>query len=252
MRKIRFDLLPEMLSQALKGLLAVTLTTVILLFIGRRILGEGVIALLYLIPVGWSASRWGQAAGMAAALSAALMFDFLFIPPFLTFTIASVEGVMILVIFFTVAILVVGRIQSALSRAQTSEREAIFMYELSSALAGLRTQDAVARTLARQLQQMYQARMVKVALEAGPGAHPIVVQEPRTNGEPGKPDLIVPILNSWGLVGEIHLWEGLMELPREDSRLLQNFSGQAGQALERTRLLEAEAQSRTAVPVESL
>ena len=249
MRKVRFDLLPDMLSQAFKGLLAVTLTTVILFFIGRRILGEGVIALLYLVPVGWSASRWGQTAGMAAALSAALMFDFLFIPPFFTFTIATVEGVMILVIFFSVAILVVGRIQAALSRAQTSEREAIFMYELSSALAGLRTQDAVAHTLARQLQQMYQARLVKVALEAGPGARAIVVQEPRTDGESGKPDLIVPILNSWGLVGEIHLWEGLMELPHEDSRLLQNFSGQAGQALERTRLLEAEAQSRAAAPV---
>jgi K+-sensing histidine kinase KdpD len=220
-----------------------------LFFIGRHTLGEGVIALLYLIPVGWSAGRWGQSAGMAAALSAALMFDFLFIPPFFTFTIATIEGVMILVIFFSVAILVVGRIQSALSRAQTSEREAIFMYELSSALAGLRTQDAVARTLARQLQQMYQARLVKVALEAGPGARSIVVQEPRTNGELDTPDLVVPILNSWGLVGEIHLWRGLADLPREDSRLLQNFAGQAGQALERTRLLEAEAQSRTATTV---
>ena len=249
MRKRRFDLLPAMLAQAFKGLLAVTLTTVILFFIGRDTLGEGVIALLYLVPVGWSASRWGQTAGMAAALSAALMFDFLFIPPFFTFTIATVEGVMILVIFFTVAILVVGRIQSALSRAQTSEREAIFMYELSSALAGLRTQDAVAHTLARQLQQMYQARLVRVTLESGQGARPIAVYEPRTNGESRKPDLIVPILNAWGLVGEIHFWEGLMALPDEDSRLLRNFSDQAGQAIERTRLLEAEVQARAAIPV---
>ena len=144
MRRIRFYLLPDMLSQAFKALLTVGLTTVILFFIGRRVLGEGVIALLYLVPVGWSASRWGQAAGMSAALAAALTFDFLFIPPFFTFTIASIEGVMILVIFLSVAILVVGRIQSALSRALTSEREAIFMYELSSALS--RTADAGSRS----------------------------------------------------------------------------------------------------------
>ena len=42
-----------------------------------------------------------------------------------------------------------------------------------------------------------------------------------------------------------------MELPPEDSRLLQNFCGQAGQALERTRLLEAEALARAASPVSS-
>jgi len=251
-RRIRFYLLPDMLSQAFKALLTVGLTTVILFFIGRRILGEGVIALLYLVPVGWSASRWGQAAGMSAALAAALTFDFLFIPPFFTFTIASIEGVMILVIFLSVAILVVGRIQSALSRALTSEREAIFMYELSTALSGLRTQEAVAHILARQLQQLYQAKLVKVSLDAANTGRPILAQEPRSNGETdSRPDIILPILNAWGLVGEIRLWEGLMELPPEDSRLLQNFSGQAGQALERTRLLEAEARTRLASPASS-
>jgi hypothetical protein len=41
-------------------------------------------------------------------------------------------------------------------------------------------------------------------------------------------------------VGEIQLWQGLMELPPEQSRLLQNLTSQAAQALERTRMLEAE------------
>jgi hypothetical protein len=251
-RRIRFYLLPDMLSQAFKALLTVGLTTVILFFIGRRVLGEGVIALLYLVPVGWSASRWGQAAGMSAALAAALTFDFLFIPPFFTFTIASVEGVMILVIFVSVAILVVGRIQSALSRALTSEREAIFMYELSSALAGMRTQDAVAHTLARHLQQLYLARRVTVRLEGGAGGPPILVQEPHGNGEVNtRPGLVLPILNAWGMVGEIQFWEGLMALPPEDSRLVRNSCGQAAQALERTRLLESEARTRAASPVSS-
>ena len=40
--------------------------------IGRDVLGEAVIGMLYLAPIAWCANKWGQAAGMSAALSAAL------------------------------------------------------------------------------------------------------------------------------------------------------------------------------------
>jgi hypothetical protein len=42
-------------------------------------------------------------------------------------------------------------------------------------------------------------------------------------------------LNSWGLAGEIQIWRGVnLDLPLEDSRLLQNFASQTARALERT------------------
>jgi len=157
MKKIHLSLTRELFLQSLKAVLVVAGTTALILLIGRDKLGESVVALLYLVPVGWSASRWGQGAGMSAAVTAALTFDFFFIPPFYTFTVGSLEGWLVLAIFLAVAVLVVGRIQSGLSRAQASEREAIFMYELSAALAGLRTQPAVAHVLARHLQQLFQA-----------------------------------------------------------------------------------------------
>jgi hypothetical protein len=52
---------------------------------------------------------------------------------------------------------------------------------------------------------------------------------------------VLPILNAWGLAGEIQIWRGLVELPPSEGRRLQNFASQAGQALERTRLAEIEA-----------
>ena len=106
------------------------LTSIPLLLIGRAELGEAVIALVYLVPVSWSAARWGQAPGICAAIAAALTFDFFFIPPFLTFTVGSLEGWLVLAIFLAVAILVVGRIQSGLTKARKSKRDALFMYEL--------------------------------------------------------------------------------------------------------------------------
>ncbi|OGO12364.1 MAG: hypothetical protein A2Y93_08635 [Chloroflexi bacterium RBG_13_68_17] len=240
MQNIRLQLTTEMFVQAGRAVLSVAATTIVLLLIGRPTLGEAVIALLYLVPVGWSASRWGQIAGMAAALAAALTFDFFFIPPFLTFTVGGLEGWLVLVIFLAVGIVVVGRIESALSRARTSEREAIFMYELSAALAGLRTQSAVARVVASRMQQLYLASRVRVVLESEGQAPRVAAEEPGGSSAKGRPDRVLPMLNASGLAGEIQLWRGLIELPPEPSRLLQNLASQAAQALERTRLMEAE------------
>jgi len=122
------------------------------------------------------------------------------------------------------------------------------MYELSAALAGLRTQSAVAHTLARRLQEMFQASSVKVILQAEGQSPSYVASEPREGVGKGKPDRVLPILNAWGLVGEVELWHGYRELPPEESRLLQNLASQAAQAFERTRLSEVENHLLAATP----
>jgi two-component system sensor histidine kinase KdpD len=252
MKNIRLSITAELLVQCAKAVLAVAITTIPLVLIGRDTLGEAVIALLYLLPVGWSTSRWGQGPGMCAALAAALTFDFFFIPPFHTFTVGSLEGWLVLAIFLAVAVVIVGRIQSVLSQARASERDAIFMYELSTALAGLRTQSAVAHILARQLQQMFLASLVKVIIHLEGQLPDIIASEPRDGVGKGRPDRALPILNAWGLVGEIQLWRGYGILPPEESRLLQNFASQAAQALERTRLAEAEDRLKALTPAANM
>jgi K+-sensing histidine kinase KdpD len=231
MNRNRFSFTPKILTNSLLAVLTVTATTVLLVLFGRDTLGEAVIALLYLVPVAWSANKWGQLPGISAALTAALAFDFLFIPPFYTFAVARLEGWLVLAIFLGVAILVVGRIQDSLTKA----REAVFMYELSSALTGLRTQEAVAHTVARQLQQLFQALLVKVIFYTENRSLSNVVSEPADGVGNNRPDRILPLLNSWGLVGEIQIWRSVfMDLPSEDGRLLQNFASQTARALERT------------------
>jgi two-component system sensor histidine kinase KdpD len=219
---------------------SVVIVTIPLLFIGRDTLGEAVIALLYMVPVGWSAARWGQGAGVCAAVSAALAFDFFFIPPFYTFAVGRLEGWLVLAIFLVVSIVVIGRIQSGLTKARTSEREALFMYEMSAALAGMRTQEAVIHALATNLQLMFQAELVEVGIQPGNKSAPLLVKVPPAKEGNGVPNLILPILASPGLLGEIRIWRGYGWLPMEGSRLLHNFTTQASIALERARLAEAE------------
>ncbi len=219
------------------AVLIVFATTFFLLLVGRNEVGEGVIALTYLMPVIWSGYRWGQGPGMAAALSAGLAFDFLFIPPFYTFTIESLEGWLVLAIFLAVAVLLVGRFEASLVRA----RKVTFMYELSTALSNCRTQDAVAHTFARFIQQLFQAVQVNVIYQPSGQSPKVVVSETHGSGGKDKPDRLLPILNAWGLVGEIQIWRGEFgRLPAEDDPLLQNFAFQAAQAFERTQPIENE------------
>jgi K+-sensing histidine kinase KdpD len=237
MNKNRYSFFSRLLANCLKAVLMVAATTVPLVLIGRDTLGEAVIALLYLVPVTWSANRWGQLPGISAALTAALAFDFLFIPPFYTFAVARLEGWLVLAIFLAVAIIVVERIQASITRA----RETTFMYELSAALASARTQEAVAHTVARQIQQLFQASLVNVIYRPEMPLPSIVVSQPGDVERENQPDRILPILNAWGLVGEIQIWRGAyVDLPPEDSRLLQNFASQTARALERTQQIDTE------------
>jgi K+-sensing histidine kinase KdpD len=235
MKKINFT--PNIFTNVFKGMMTVLVITIPMWLIGRDMLGEAVISLLYLAPIAWSASKWGQAAGMTAALTAALCFDFLFIPPFYTFAIGRLEGWLVLVIFFAIAIVVVGRIQESLSKAH----EATFMYELSSALANVRTENAVAHTVAGYIRQLFQASLVNVIFQQSKQSPRIAVSEPLDGVEKGQPDRVLPILTAWGLAGEIQIWRGEFgDLPSVDSHLFQNFVSQTARAFERTQSMEME------------
>ena len=202
MKQTRFSHALRYLRNSFLAVLTVTAATIPLVLIGRDTLGEAVIALVYLVPVTWSANRWGQLPGISAALTAALTFNFLFIPPFFTFAIARLEGWLLLAIFLGVAIVVVERIQASLSQA----REAVFMYEMSAAICGQRTPEAVAYAVAKQIQQLFQAMLVNVIFHPDKNGPSIAVSEPNDGEGKGRPDRVLPIVNSWGLVGEIQIW----------------------------------------------
>lgn len=241
MKRNHASILSTTLINCLLSFLSVFVLTILLMLIGRDTLGEAVIALLYLVPVGWCAAQWGQGAGVCAAVFGALAFDYFFIPPFYTFAVGRLEGWLVLAFLLVVSVVVIGRIQTSLTKAQNSEREAVFMYEISTALAGLRTQDSVTHALATNLQLMFLAELVEVSIQPANKSEPLLVKAPPVGKSTGVPDRILPILAFPGLIGEIRIWRGTGWLPAEGDRLLNNITTQASQALERARLAEAEA-----------
>jgi hypothetical protein len=157
---------------------------------------------------------------------------------------------LILIIFLVVAAVIVGRIQYGLQRAHVREREALFMYELSTSLAGAHTLDAIARTLAVQLQQMLQATLVQVVVEPDHATTSITVSAPSSNASTAKPEQILPMLAPHRLVGEIRLWRGHTPLPAANGILMQNVAEQGARAIERVQASEADlAAWRDRVPM---
>jgi K+-sensing histidine kinase KdpD len=235
--------LSKLAKESFFAVLVISVTAFVLMLFQRELIGEGVIAMVILLSVAWCAFRWGLGAGMSAALSAALMFDFLFIPPFYTFTIARPEGILSLVIFFIVAIVTVERIQSTLSKARTSEREAVLMYEFTTLLEGLRSLDAITRRVAQFMRQRFMVESVVVFIQPKGHAEQFSAQEPQDKTMQTKADCVLPLLNSWGLVGEIQIWPGTeIELPSPESRLFRNITLQIGLAIERVQITEYEYQ----------
>lgn len=236
-----FSHLSNLAKEAFSAVAFISGMTFILMMAQRELIGEGVIAMVFLLGVAWSAYRWGLGAGMSAALTASLMFDFFFIRPFFTFTVARPEGILSLVIFFLVAIVMVGRIQVTLSAAHASEREAILMYEFTTVLAGLRSLDAITRRVAQFAHQRFMADTVVVIIHQKGKKETFSAQSPQDKVLTTKPDVILPLIDSWGLIGEIQFWRGAeMVLPSPESRLFRNVALQVGLAIERVQITEYE------------
>jgi two-component system sensor histidine kinase KdpD len=113
MRRATFP--SEFLFHYLPAMLSIGVTTV-LLYLLRNTLGTPVILLLYLLPVGGSASLWGLGAGIIAALSAFLTFNYFFIQPNFTFIVHSPGDLIVLFVFLIVSVAIsqlVGRARAA-------------------------------------------------------------------------------------------------------------------------------------------
>lgn len=235
--------LSKLTKESFFAVLTISATTFVLMLSQRELVGEGVIAMVFLLSVAWCAYHWGLGAGMSAALSAALMFDFLFIPPFYTFTVARPEGILSLVIFFAVAIIVVERIQSTLSKARTSEREAVLMYEFTTLLEGLRSLDTITHRVAQFIRQRFMVESVAIIIQPKGHSEHFSAQEPQGKTMKTKADFVLPLLNSWGLIGEMQIWHGTeVQFPSPESRLIRSIALQIGLAIERVQITEYEFQ----------
>lgn len=92
------------------------------------------VALLFLIPVLIGASRWGMGPGFYASLVSILSFDFFFVPPVRSFTVADLRYILSFAVFLIVAMLTASlssKLRNQLKEAQENEKVTLTLYTLS-------------------------------------------------------------------------------------------------------------------------
>lgn len=120
----RSSFVSEFLLHYIPAILNIAVTTG-LLYVLRDVLDTPLIALLYLLPVGASASAWGLGAGIIAALTAFLAFNYFFIEPNFTLVVHSAGDLVGLFVFLIVAVAIsqlVGRARAGQALAVEQAR----------------------------------------------------------------------------------------------------------------------------------
>ncbi|HEV7438840.1 MAG TPA: sensor histidine kinase KdpD [Methylobacterium sp.] len=212
------------------------------------------------------AVRLGLGPSLAAVVAASLAYNFFFLPPVYTFTIADPTNVAAFLLFTLVAVLVsnlASRSRKTAVISQAHARATERLYGFSRKLAGCGTLDDVLWATSAQVAAMLKVRVVlllpdatRVAVRAGypPEDHldeadlaaaQWAFQNDRPTGRgadtlPGARRLFLPMRTGRGTIGVIGLdadGTGPILTP-ESRRLLDALADQGALAIERVRLVE--------------
>ncbi|MGH6817162.1 MAG: DUF4118 domain-containing protein [Methylovirgula sp.] len=238
------------------------------------------LALVFLVGVLMSAVNFGLWPSLFACLASVLAFNFFFLPPLYTFTIADPENVVALFFFGVVAVIasnLMARLRAQAIAAQRRARITEELYLFSRKLAGAADLDAVLWATVYQIALLLKVRVVlllpeegRLALKAGfppedqlddadLAAAQWSFEKNQAAGRgadtlPGAKRLFTPMRTGRGAVGVIGIDSdrtGPLLMP-EESRLLDSLSDQASLAIERIYLARDIAMARLAAETDRL
>ncbi|MBB6733721.1 ATP-binding protein [Cohnella zeiphila] len=112
------------------------------------------IALIFLFPVLLSAVLWGLRPAFYAAVLGVLAFDFFFVPPTLSFSIADLRYVVSFCVYLSVAALtasLAARLKQQLLFSRQREARTAALYELSKQLSDIADLDSLLDGISRQV-----------------------------------------------------------------------------------------------------
>jgi two-component system sensor histidine kinase KdpD len=238
------------------------------------------LAMVFLLAVLLCAMRFGMVSAIAASVVSFFAFNFFFIDPRYTFTVAEPHELLSLVIFLAVAF-VTGSLAGRLSEQATATRERAeaiqALFDFSRKLSGLPKLDDVLSLLASQVAAVAKGRSI-VLLDRGNGlsiqyawppdddlatsdwaaarwAHE--KQEPAGRGTDTLPSArfqFRPMPGAKGSIGAVGIDAGDGDDALSESVIatIQSFVEQAATAIERIALVEQATKSETAAEGERL
>jgi two-component system, OmpR family, sensor histidine kinase KdpD len=250
------------------GLVAIALAGAFAL---ERFLHVGNLPLVFLPAVLASAIVWGLVPSLFACLLSVLSFNFFFLPPLYTFTIADPENILALAIFAVVSAItseLAVRTRRQVLIARRQERQTADLYEFSRSLADIGDHDELLLATARRLSAMVAVDaallLPRVDALAVVEAHPsgadldrddVARAERLWRGEPAAEGawLFVPLQTESAVIGIAGVRRrGSVPLTDDERRLVTALADQAAVAIERVRLARDVAKARIEIERERL
>ena len=238
------------------------------------------LSMVFLTAVLFSAVTWGLGPSILAAILSLLVYNFFFVAPVYTFTVAHPQDILALVTFLIVAVLtsnLAARVRHQADAAKHREARTAALYALSRQIAVAAGLDEVLRAIVTQVAHILGANVVVLLPEADQlvlkGGHPADVQltaaeratatwawqhhQPAGRGTdtlPGGEWCYLPLRTAQGTVGVLGLQFETPEavLSPDQRRLLEALAGQAAVAIERTRLVREMEHARLLTETERL
>jgi len=240
------------------------------------------ISLVFLMAVLASAIAWGLWPSLIAAIASMLAYNFFFLPPLYTFTVADPENVLALFFFLIVAVIVsnlTARTRSQVLTARSRAKTTAELYAFSRKVAGIGALDDLLWATAYQISSMLKVRAVLLmpakdaeGLEVASGYPPEdrldqtdmaaarwTWEHNRAAGRgadtlPGGKRLFLPLRTGSGPVGVLGIdrdTPGPLLTP-DDRRLLDALCDQAAVAIERISLAKGLDEARLLAETERL
>jgi two-component system sensor histidine kinase KdpD len=230
------------------------------------------IALLYLLPVLLTAEWWGRWPSYVAAVVSVMIFDFLFVPPILNFTVYDIRYLWSFLIFLVVAFLIGGRTDLLRREAQAArlrEKGIRALYEFSRQIAAVSDMARIAQELANHagetigrstvvllpdnngklnVQGAYNTNMSQTLPEAEYAVAAWAYQQGQVAGRstetlPGAQYLFVPLVTGDKTGGVFGVFIANQKVTPEERRLIDSWAGLAAIAVERVKLAETARQA---------
>jgi two-component system sensor histidine kinase KdpD len=168
--RTRFGL-PEIQSALTQYIVASAIVLVVALacFPVTRFLGYQTVSFIILLTVSLLPLRFGPGPVIVAAGFGALAWDFLFIPPIFTFSVGRIEDVLMLGMYFTVAIVtgvLSARVRAREKAVRQREEKTSALFSLTKDLSSSRSQDEVIKAGVANVKKYFDADVVVVLGDA--------------------------------------------------------------------------------------
>lgn len=239
------------------------------------------IVMAYVLGSTIAGVRFGRGPAIVAAVANVLAFDFCFVPPRFTFSVADFQYIVTFAVMLTVTMVIANLMASVRQQTRVAgarERRTALLYAMSRELAATRGVSSMARVAVRHVAEVFDSKAVVLLPDANgrlryPREQPIegsfmkadlsiaqwVVDHGKRAGLgsdtlPAAPALYVPLSDErqrLGVLAVLPANRRRILLP-EQRHLLETFSGQLGLAMERAQLAEQAETARVAAETESL